>query len=246
MENITMKEEITPYYLVSCITKVVHAFLLQTGYLNSSNLLDYSVIHKDISFVCSISFQNDMLLELSSSDETDNMESQQSEDSVCGISRTELFNKFLSISGMSPVKTLKVPLVEASLRTQRRYIQKAKKCVDIMLETISPGDVEFMKKKMLLKSEDNDTSLEVLFEIYKEADSWTTQRQILSIIVQHHDYEDVKKVCVFVKFCDFNQFKMLWQNKKLLIMLTFHAFATVYAIIIRAFIEILNIFCYFF
>lgn len=89
-------------------------------------------------------------------------------------------------------------IIDASKRTQQRYVEKARQCFDIMCNTICPGGGEFLRSALLTENETDQSSekvtLEVLVEIYKRADTWDLQRQILSIIADQHSFEDVKKV----------------------------------------------------
>ncbi|CAC5378307.1 unnamed protein product [Mytilus coruscus] len=75
---------------------------------------------------------------------------QSSEASVSNSLKLESLNKFLSLSGVNPVKELHVYIRDANSRTQQRYISKAKQCMELMLSTISPGEEDFIKKTQFL------------------------------------------------------------------------------------------------
>ncbi|CAC5394751.1 unnamed protein product [Mytilus coruscus] len=131
------------------------------------------------------------------SQETVSQLSQSSEASVSNSLKLESLNKFLSISGVSPVKELNVYIRDSSTRTQQRYISKAKQCMELMLSTICPGEEDFIKKAvfndMSTKTMEENATLETLVEIYKRADSWTFQQQILTTIVKDKELQDVQK-----------------------------------------------------
>ncbi|CAC5425258.1 unnamed protein product [Mytilus coruscus] len=123
--------------------------------------------------------------------------SQISESSICNSMKLEALNSLLSFSGLSPVKELQGQISDASRRTQQRYIEKARQCLDVMCNTICPRGGEFLKSALLIEDETDQSekvTLEVLVEIYKRADTWDFQRQILSIIADQHSLDDVKKV----------------------------------------------------
>ncbi|CAG2254646.1 unnamed protein product [Mytilus edulis] len=84
------------------------------------------------------------------SQETVSQLSQSSEASVSNSLKLESLNKFLSISGISPVKELNVYIRDSSTRTQQRYISKAKQCMELMISTICPGEEDFIKKQFLM------------------------------------------------------------------------------------------------
>ncbi|XP_076090297.1 uncharacterized protein LOC143062512 [Mytilus galloprovincialis] len=145
------------------------------------------------------------------SQETVSQLSQSSEASVSNSLQLESLNKFLSISGISPVKELSIYIKDSSTRTQQRYISKAKQCMELMFSTICPGEENFIKKAVLndmsTKTMEENAILETLVEIYKRADSWTFQRQILTTIVKDMELQDVQKLIPGLTRYKFNQAK---------------------------------------
>ena len=71
-----------------------------------------------------------------------------------------------------------------------------------VFETMCPGDAGFLANHFCSTTVDDspveNTTLFVLKEIYSQAESWTLQRQILSIIVQEHKFDDVKEVHIYI------------------------------------------------
>ncbi|XP_061190254.1 uncharacterized protein LOC133198128 [Saccostrea echinata] len=122
-----------------------------------------------------------------------------SEASVCSNSKLEALNNFLMFSGASPVKEHKEQITSASYRTQQRYIAKAKECIEHLFSTICPGDEGFLRSAVFgVNSVQEDitrsTTLDTLVDIYNSAESWTLQRQILSIIIQQHSFDSIQKL----------------------------------------------------
>lgn len=83
----------------------------------------------------------------------------------------------------------------SSDRSKKRYIDKANQCLDLVFNTICPGEGETLKTALLSSEKDEDVTLETLVSIYQRAETWMFQRQILSIICIKHKFEEVKKVC---------------------------------------------------
>ena len=124
------------------------------------------------------------------------IDSQLSEASACDALKLEALNNFLSLAGSSPVKELQGSIREASTRTQLRYIEKAKLCANLMFNTLCPNEGDFLMSEVLKRSQCacENVTLSCLVEIYKRAETWTLQRQILSIIAAEHSYDDIQKV----------------------------------------------------
>lgn len=126
--------------------------------------------------------------------------SQASEASVSYSLKFEALNKILSLSGVSPIKKCKVHLQNSSVRTQQHNINKAKTYSELMLSTVCPGEEDFIRSSVLDKasgtsnSEKENATLETLLELYKNAHTWSFQRQILSTIVKDKDFQEVKKL----------------------------------------------------
>lgn len=68
-----------------------------------------------------------------------------------------------------------VHIQSSSVRTQQRYISKAKTCFDTMLSTVCPGEEDFIRSSVLdsssgiSKSEKENATLKILLELYKNA-----------------------------------------------------------------------------
>ena len=133
---------------------------------------------------------------ISEAEESTHLEndSQTSVASGFNVMQLDALNQFLYVAGMSPVKELQESILTASKSTQYRYIEKAKKCVDLVFQTMCPNAGEFLKSNLLKETESDDTTLKNLVEIYKAADTWKLQRQVLSIIATEYSHEDVQKV----------------------------------------------------
>ncbi|XP_062603058.1 uncharacterized protein LOC134264790 [Saccostrea cucullata] len=125
-------------------------------------------------------------------------DSQISEASILKISRLESLNTFLAQCDVSPIKKLTNPLTVSSDRTKKRYLEKAKQCISVVLETVSPNEGEILWKSILADQEkkedlENDQSLNVLKEIYSKGETWQFRRQVLSIIVQQMSFEEAQE-----------------------------------------------------
>lgn len=97
---------------------------------------------------------------------------------MCVTSRFDALNSFLNISGINPIKSLQGDLSSASERTQKRYIEKTKQCLEQIVSTICPGDENSLRVAVLGESveKDDDLTLDSLVEIYRSAETWTLQR----------------------------------------------------------------------
>ena len=125
--------------------------------------------------------------------------SQSSEASVSNSAKLEALNRFLSTCGISPVKECQTAMSNASTRTQKRYIEKTKLCIDKVFSTICPGDEDFLRNAVMNRdsSFEDKAVLETLVEVYDKASTpsqWPLQRQILSTLVKDRDFLEAKKV----------------------------------------------------
>ena len=112
----------------------------------------------------------------------------------------EKMNTFLESRDISPVRNvLALPWTEASDRTRRRHMRKARQAVGAVLEEIAPRQSISVWKTMVASkvflqdsfsdSEDDDEGDEVdtvlmdaIADCYKNASTWQVRRQILSIV----------------------------------------------------------------
>ena len=111
----------------------------------------------------------------------------------------EKMNDFLESKDISPVRyPATSPLSEASKRTRRRHVRKARQAVGAVLEEVAPHQSRALWKALVssYKSLDEDPSdesdedsgdvdetlMKALSECYNTAPNWQVQRQILSIV----------------------------------------------------------------
>jgi hypothetical protein len=109
------------------------------------------------------------------------------------LSREKL-NTFLESRDISPIRyQLKTPWDSVLERTQRYHTRKAKQVVTAALEEIAPYDAENLWNSMATsmntvqqfpqeKDRLDITLIDALSECYKNANHWSTRRQILSIM----------------------------------------------------------------
>ena len=121
-----------------------------------------------------------------------------------GEQRTKL-NEFLSVCNTGiTVSANKKKWQDASVRTRRTHVSKAKESVVAALNVIAPGDAghlwEALKASQsvekalgIAKESDVDKKyLEALAETYNYASSWSTRRQILSIMADLTTLEGIQ------------------------------------------------------
>ena len=117
------------------------------------------------------------------------------------IQRMKL-NEFLSSCNATKIGPCKKRWEEASLRTKRNRVTKAKDSVVAALNVIAPGDSGFLwtalktsnsVEKALNISPHNSKYLEALAEAYANASSWDTRRQILSIMADLAPLEIIRQ-----------------------------------------------------
>ena len=111
-------------------------------------------------------------------------------------------NDFLQSKDVSPIRyPVKVPWEEASARTRRRHIRKAKQAVQAVLEEVAPNQSEHLWQSVVEsmssdKQEDDNIDqvlMNALTECYNNANSWETRRQILSIMADKVTFSTLKK-----------------------------------------------------
>lgn len=107
-------------------------------------------------------------------------------------------NEYLSSRDISPVRnTLSIPWDNASERTKRNHLRKARQVVHTCLEEIAPGESAklFSNLDMTnLEGSNVDCSLmEALSECYHNAEHWSSRRQILSIMADKVGFKDLLK-----------------------------------------------------
>ena len=123
--------------------------------------------------------------------------SQASNASYIHTSRLESLNSFLSVCGLSPVKELRNTLAESSDRTKQRYTSKARQCVNAMLDTMCPNESHAILMSIVSSSKHDDQdepSIQILKEIYLNAETWQFRRQVLSILTQQMTFAEAEKV----------------------------------------------------
>ena len=108
-------------------------------------------------------------------------------------------NNFLAARDVSPIRTsMKVSWDEASGRTKRHYLRKAKQVVFATLEEMAPNNSEMLFRAMKEKQLDGDEStdstlLEALAACYENASHWSSRRQILSIFADKVSFKTIKQ-----------------------------------------------------
>jgi hypothetical protein len=111
-------------------------------------------------------------------------------------------NEFLRSKDVSPIRhPVKISWEEASERTRRRHIRKAKQAVQAVLEVVAPDQPEHLWQSVVKsfssdKQEDDvvdQVLMNALTECYNNANSWETRRQILSIMADRVAFSTLKK-----------------------------------------------------
>lgn len=125
-----------------------------------------------------------------------------------GSSPLEKMNQFLESKDVSPVRyPVSVPWSEASNRTRRRHVRKARQAVGAVLEEIAPQQSAHLWKTLVsFKSvdaqdsssdtEDSDVDqvlMVALAECYMNASTWQARRQILSIVADKLQLRTVRR-----------------------------------------------------
>jgi hypothetical protein len=109
-------------------------------------------------------------------------------------------NAYLESRDASPIRhALSTPWHEASERTKRHYLNKGWRVITTCLEELTPGQSErvldsLAKSKFKVVDDSLDhTLLEALCECYKNANHWSTRRQVLSIMADKVSFSELKK-----------------------------------------------------
>ena len=125
-----------------------------------------------------------------------------------GSSPLEKMNQFLESKDVSPVRhPVSVPWSEASSRTRRRHVRKARQAVGAVLEEIAPHQSAHLWKTLVsyksLEAQDSSSDTEdgdvdqvllaALAECYMNASTWQARRQILSIVADKLQFRTVKR-----------------------------------------------------
>ncbi|VDI67385.1 Hypothetical predicted protein [Mytilus galloprovincialis] len=141
--------------------------------------------------------------------------SQDSEASVCGIGKLEKLNAYLEITNVSPIKEKTTPLSTSCEKTRKKCVSKALECLTAICSTICPGEGEELETMVLQAKQtllnEKITTLDqtsfILKEVYLQAESWTLQRQILSIICKDRTFGEIKELLPNVSAWKFNKAK---------------------------------------
>ncbi|KAL9966689.1 hypothetical protein ACROYT_G024801 [Oculina patagonica] len=120
-----------------------------------------------------------------------------------------LLNTFLESRDVSPIRyTLRTPWDEASERTKRQHVRKAREAVSAVLSEVAPEEPsqlwhalsESQETKRLFKVDaerrsatTDDSLLEALATCYNNADQWDTRRQILSIMADKASFAKIQE-----------------------------------------------------
>lgn len=121
-------------------------------------------------------------------------DSQEHEDSP--LRKRKALNTFLDAIGVSPIKkTLTVDFESASKRTQNDYLKKSKDIIHNIISIIAPNQEALLQKALYSSNPDSeDTSImESISKAYSSMTSWGTQRQLLSLLVEDHSYNEIKE-----------------------------------------------------
>ena len=116
-------------------------------------------------------------------------------------------NEFLGSKDVSPVRhPVSIPWNEASERTQRRHLRKARQAVSAVLDEVAPNQPEQLWHSLVpslnlqfssgSESEDDDVDnalMDALTECYSNASTWDARRQILSIMADKVTFRSLKK-----------------------------------------------------
>ena len=106
-------------------------------------------------------------------------------------------NSFLASRDISPIRhRLTLPWEEASERTKRHHVRKAKQTVFAALDEIEPECPEklFSAIKSTIEGDLKIDSalMEALVECYNNANHWSTRRQILSIMADKVSFKELQ------------------------------------------------------
>ena len=127
-----------------------------------------------------------------------------------GVSPLQKMNEFLETKYISPVRyPATVPWSEASARTRRRHLRKARQAVGAVLEEVAPHQSEQLWKTLTtyhsLEHEDSSCSEEdaevdvdevlmsALADCYNNSSTWQVRRQILSIVADKFTFRTIRR-----------------------------------------------------
>lgn len=109
-------------------------------------------------------------------------------------------NYFLASRDVSPIRyELKTPWLQCTERTRRYHTRKANQVIGAALEEIAPNDTEELLKSVAAQqSKQNESNedtvlLNLIAESYANADHWSTQRQVLSIVADQVSFPTIQK-----------------------------------------------------
>lgn len=121
-------------------------------------------------------------------------DSQEHEDSP--LRKRKALNTFLDAIGVSPIeKTLTVDFESASKRTQNDYLNKSKDIIHNIISIIAPNQEALLQKALYSSNPDSEDTIiiESISKAYSSMTSWGTQRQLLSLLVEDHSYNEIKE-----------------------------------------------------
>ena len=109
-----------------------------------------------------------------------------------------LLNSFLAARDLSPIRAqMTVSWEEASQRTKRRHVRKAKEVVFAVLEEIAQASTRILLQSVQSTAEDDGsadkTLMESLVDCYNNASHWSTRTQILSIMADKVSFPILKR-----------------------------------------------------
>lgn len=137
------------------------------------------------------------------SSETASTTSSSGEDGKYQLQRAKL-NAFLEECNMEPLGRRWMEWHQASERTQERYVKCSSEIVKSVLSVVYPDNVAHVWKELKVSStmdtimgvdsvrlSSDNSYLEALAEAYKNAASWDTRRQVLSIMTGVASYREI-------------------------------------------------------
>ena len=133
--------------------------------------------------------------------------SQQSQVSACGLEKREQLNIFLDHCNISPVKEKHIALHESGKKTVDNCISKGMQCLRADCDVICPGEGHVLMQKIIkillkasapaVQTDEHPNTDKILRDVYCSAESWSVQRQVLSIISKDRSFSEVKKVFLY-------------------------------------------------
>lgn len=110
--------------------------------------------------------------------------------------KRERLDEFLSSCNASPLKKqLQCNWNDASERTKRDYITKAKKVMHEVLNVIAPGQADLLSEALLRSTSKppGEKMLQLITTAYSDSTDWGTQRQILSLVANDYSLQDIRE-----------------------------------------------------